>query len=300
MPAEAMSDVAVKLCPSILDNGHRIPSLLSFGPSFLPGRKAASEVYSTCRGKIDPRTGEVIEYVLASRPLFRPSDDGLEPAEIHTVERSEVSAGDTDGKLRAARRAKARLYDLCRYNSFEHFLTLTLDDTKVDGYDYKAAVRRLQQWCDNRVRRHGMAYVIVPELHPSSGRIHFHGLLKGGDLKLVDSGHKDKRGRVIYNCPSWGYGFTTVERLDGSYEAVCHYVAKYMTKAECEMARGTIAGRYYYHGGELIMPSYVYLDPASSDLPFLGRETHVVELPGAGLTLRYFKPGGGDDDDRSI
>lgn len=268
----------------ILDNGHSIPSPALL-PFVLPGRKSAAEVYTTCRGKIDPRTGEVVEYVLASRPLFRP-DDGLEP--LSPKERSEPISGDSDGKLRAARRAKARLYDLCLYNDFDCFITLTLDDDKVDGYDYKAAVRRLCQWCDNRVRRRGLRYVIVPEEHPSSGRIHFHGLINSSAVQLIDSGHRDGKGRPIYNVPDWGYGFTTAELLDGTYEAVCGYIAKYMTKAECEMARGTLTGRYYYHSHNLREPNYIYFSPP--DTAALGHETKVVEIEGAGLTLRYFRP----------
>lgn len=275
---------AAKVAPvPILDNRHCIPSKSLF--LAVPGRKSASEVYTNARAKIDLRTGEIIQYVVASRPIFKADPD----IETDKPERSVGTAADTDGKLRAARRAKARLYDLCLLNDFDCFITLTLDDNVVDGYDYKKAVRKLCQWCDNRVRRKGLKYVIVPEKHPSSGRIHFHGLINSAAVKLSDSGHRDGKGRVIYNVIDWGYGFTTAEMLDGTYEAVCMYIAKYMTKAEAEMARGTLAGRYYYHSHNLLEPGYIYFNTSSSD--DLGVEEKVVEIDGAGLSLRYIKPG---------
>jgi len=281
---------------SILDNRHSIPSENALDLALqepFPAEKTTlsdllriseAEVFTNARMKLDPQTGECISICVASRPIFK-ADDFLEARE---KQGKGPSLGETDGKLRAARRAKSRLYDLCRFNTFTHFITLTLDDSKVDGYDYKAAVRKLCEWCDNRVRRKGFKYVIVPEKHPTSGRIHFHGLVDGTWLKMVNSGHRDGAGRTIYNITDWGYGFTTAVKLDGTYEAVCHYIAKYMTKSEVQMAQGTLAGRYYYHSHNLEEPRYIYFNALSTDE--LGEEVKVIQIDGAGLTLRYFNP----------
>lgn len=274
----APCEVITRAVP-ILDNGNRIQSALT--------PLTFAEVYTNCRMKIDPRTGEAVEIVLASRPIFKAED--VEARE--KTERETGKESDPEALQKAARRAKARLYDLCRFNDFDTFITLTLDDQKVNGFDYKAAVKKLGEWCGNRVQRRGLRYVIVPEKHPTSGRIHFHGLINSDAVKLEDSGHVDKRGRTVYNITDWGYGFTTAVLLDGTYEAVCRYVAKYMTKQENAEARGTLTGRYYYHGGALLEPKYIYFNALSDD--DLGEEVKAISIEGTSLTLRYFNPKGG-------
>lgn len=73
----------------------------------------------------------------------------------------------------------------------------------------------------------------MPELHPSSGRFHFHGLITKTnfirDDVVSDSGHYIL-GDKIYNFTKfWKYGFSTLSKIKNS-AAVEKYIAKYTTK----------------------------------------------------------------------
>ena len=166
---------------------------------------------------------------------------------------------------RSRSRARTRIFDLCQCNHFDLFVTLTIDRLKADRYDYRAILRTLNRWLDNRVRRKGLQYLIVPELH-KDGAVHFHGLFNDV-LHLVDSKRKDRKGHTIYNLPDWPLGFTTAIRLYGEKGAVSRYVTKYISKTE-----NIIGGRWYLHGGCLKEPMYTY-DNIDFD----------AELPGAFL-----------------
>lgn len=154
---------------------------------------------------------------------------------------------------RSKGRARRRIYDLAMCNDFDLFVTLTLSPDQVNRYDYGDIVRILNRWLDNRVRRKGLRYLVVPEFH-KDGAIHFHGLFNDV-LRLVDSGHVDKRGHAVYNLPDWTLGFTTAIHLYGERHAVSGYVTKYITKAEQR-----VGGRWYLHGGDLQEPTYTYGD----------------------------------------
>lgn len=258
------------------------------------------EVYTNGRLKINPRTGDIMEIVKASRPVFKAvaaeeigghSRKPVVPPEgqdIAEVEAASAALGDAweaqrqAGLLRGARRAKKRVFDLAACNDFDMMITLTLDPEDIDRYDYKPVIRKLGQWLDNRVRRKGLRYLIVPELH-KDGAIHFHGFINSEAVKLKPTRKRDKAGRKIFNVLDWTIGFTTAVFLDGTYEAACQYISKYVTK-QVENGKGCIGGRYYLHGGELLEPIYKPL-PIPFDTADFGRD---FEIPEASLTLTYF------------
>lgn len=242
-------------------------------------RVPISEALYNRRVKINPLTGAVLEDVCCSKDIFNPY--GLEkPDEPHKGAFCEdPRPEETDGSAikRSAARAKKELFELCACNEFDLFFTLTLDKEKIDRYDYKEAVKRLSQWLDNRVRRRGLKYVAVPELH-KDGAIHFHGLCNREACRLVDSGRRDK-GHVIYNVIDWKLGFTTAIELYGDSLAAAHYVAKYVTKGT---KGGTIGGRYYYHGGDLQKAKCLYYHE-----DFANFEGRVVQIDNAGISYTY-------------
>lgn len=249
--------------------------------------------FCNARLKINPRTGEAMEACIASRPLFNPL--GLESREkvvryrplpgreLWETEEASGAMGDrweqveAEGKRRSAARAKRRLFDIALCNDFDLFFTLTLSPQEIDRYDYGVAVKRLSVWLDNRVRRNGLRYVAVPELH-KDGAIHFHGLCNKSAVKLQNSGKRSK-GKTVYNITDWSLGFTTAVRLSGEYGAVCRYISKYVTKqSDC----GTIGGRYYFHGGKLQEPVYRY---GNADME--GAKGKTITIDEAGLDLLY-------------
>lgn len=171
-------------------------------------------------------------------------DGGLSPSE------EERARSNLD---RAQRRARSAVRDLALANLMKYFVTLTFDRSRVDRWDDKEVMRVTKNWLDNAVRRHGLAYVLVPERH-KDGAIHFHGFFNGA-FDGVDSGHKTSRGQIIYNLPAWPWGFTTAMEVYGEYAAAVSYCCKYISKGTEK-----VGGRWYYHGGDLRKPDVEYIN----------------------------------------
>lgn len=182
-----------------------------------------------------------------------------------------TSTSEEEKIARSQRRAKSHLLDFALCNNFECFVTLTLDSKVIDRTDYKAIIKKLNTWLDNRVRRIGLKYVGVPELH-KDGAIHFH-ILCNDVLKIVDSGtvirptggkpvkvatatrqgFKLDECRKVYNISDWTLGFSTMYYTYGDVRAVANYIVKYITKGDKK-----VGGRWYYSGGDLLKPLYRY------------------------------------------
>jgi len=156
---------------------------------------------------------------------------------------------DRDNIAESRRRALRACRDLgCCNPDLSIFATFTLDGAKIDRYDYAGIVAAMSTWLDNRVRRNGLKYLIVPELH-KDGAIHFHGLLNDV-LDRRPAGVKH-HGKWVYNLPDWTLGFTTAQRITGKdcVRKTTEYVLKYITKSADK-----VGGRYYLHGGKFDKP----------------------------------------------
>ncbi len=192
--------------------------------------------------------------------------------------REKGAVSDGDNMLRSMRRARAKVRRLALANDFKWFVTLTLDKEKVDRYNPKEIQKKLHTWLDNNVRRRGLRYVLVPELH-KDGAFHFHGFFNDV-LEAVDSGHKTTCGKPVYNLPRWSLGFSTAIELYGEYGSAVAYVCKYIGKQDGRR----IMGRWYFSGGDLKEPEKVY-----TDLDYRGLQEdfpgEFVELPLPGKSL---------------
>ena len=241
----------------------------------LSSARAADDIFCNCIRKTYPDGSSRV--MVADRAVWRVP--GYEPvaASAEKKRRGHILALDVDfdpdpetayeiaergGKAdecraaaaldRAKRRAKSAVRDLAYSNDFRYFVTLTLDQSKIDRYDMKEITRHLNHWLDNHVRRSGLRYVLVAERH-KDGAVHFHGFFNDA-LTATDSGHKDRGGHRVYNLPSWGWGFSTAIELYGDKHKAVGYVVKYITKAQEK-----IGGRWYYSGGDLQRPRVDYL-----------------------------------------
>lgn len=186
---------------------------------------------------------------------------------------------------RAVRRARKAVKDIARSNPWKYFVTLTLDPEKINRYDPVEVWKHLRHWLGNNVRRKGLTYLLVLE-HHKDGALHAHGLFNDA-LEGVDSGTMSLPGRkapvkvrseaqkaafermgghVVYNLPSWGWGFSTAIELYGEMDAAINYVCKYIGKemyAQDGSQCGTpekIGGRWYYSGGDLQRPTVEWFD----------------------------------------
>lgn len=240
----------------------------------------------------------------AAEDFSRQGRKGPAPAK-----REKGKKSDGDDMLRSMRRARAQLRRLALSNEFEYFVTLTLDKEKIDRFDGAAITKRLNQWCSNMVKRHGLRYVIVPEQH-LDGAWHFHGFFAGDGLEVVDSGTikrpgvkspqrpRDEAqraewlaegGHIVYNLPQWGYGFTTAMGLYGEYSAAVAYVCKYIGKQQGQRP----LGRWYYSGGALAKPKKTYLDLEYQGLAEDFKSDAIeLEIPGSKLLVIHTKQEG--------
>ena len=271
-------------------------------------QKSASDVRHTARMK--HYLGDQWELMVCSKPVFK--EDGWEqsgwrkPAASGSRE-SAAKQPDLPAKPPAAaeadvdrslRRAAAKLRDLALSNSFRYFVTLTLDQSKIDRYDMGQITKALNGWLDNHVRRDGLAYILVPERH-KDGAVHFHGFFNDA-LSVVDSGTLDVPGskkprkprsasqraewlaagaHVVYNVEAWPYGFTTALELYGDYPAAVAYVCKYVRKQ-----REKIGGRWWYHGGKLNGPVISYPDVEYREIAESGTG-YGFAVPGAAFVI---------------
>ena len=221
------------------------------------------------------------DVVCASAQMFREPgwelSDKWDSDKAKPVREAGVKS-EGENMLRSMRRARAKLRRLALANDFQYFVTLTLDASKIDRYDGQAVVIALSRWADNMVRRCGLRYILVPELH-KDGAFHFHGFLSGDGLKVVDSWVKWDN-RTVFNLPQWGFGFSTAQELYGDYHAAVGYCCKYIGKQDGQRP----LGRWYYSGGRLREPDKVY-----ADLDYRSVDNAVeFVIPGAKIKISMF------------
>lgn len=278
------------------------------------GRKSQSELISNAIVYTYPNGA--VDILCSSDRLFIPK--GYEDADDWGQNRPKPSKrekgkkSEGDDLIRSMRRARSKLRRLALANSFDYFVTLTLDKEKIDRYDGAVITKALGRWCDNMVRRHGLRYILIPELHEleeghTERALHFHGFMAGDGLKAIDSGtikvpefKKPRRprseaeraewlaagGHIVYNLPQWPYGFTTAISLYGEYSAAVGYCCKYIGKQEGQRP----LGRWYYSGGALEEPPKEYAILDYRDLKEQYPHDHVeLEIPGSKLLVIHTK-----------
>lgn len=251
--------------------------------------------------------GGLMELLVCSKPIFR--GEGWE-AERPSPKSPKNGTDSEEDAMRAVRRARARVRELALCTPFKYFVTLTLDERKINRHDIDAITAHMRTWLDNRVRRKGLTYVLVPELH-KDGAIHFHGFFNDA-LPAVDSGTvippwggRPRRpesvaegrrwladgGHTVYNLPDWDYGFTTAIELYGEYSKAVSYVCKYIGK---DLKAGKIGGRWYYSGGALGCPEVWFSDMFDWNSAFdtfvgaPGVSYYDYEVPEIGAAFRQF------------
>ena len=150
---------------------------------------------------------------------------------------NELTLSNIENISRSAHRSRQNLYDICRCNDFQYFVTWTFDQQKIDRLNDEKVKRKFTQF-QNYLRKKfpDMYYVAVPEYHKKGG-LHFH-LLIGGvtmeELKAVPAISKRgrfifKNGKQIFNVTRWRLGYSTLSII-GNDEATKHYICKYITK----------------------------------------------------------------------
>lgn len=161
-------------------------------------------------------------------------------------------------------RARSKIFELAMCNSWDNFVTLTLDPKKYDRYNLHVWRRDLSQWIrDQRKRGRGeLRYLLIPEMH-QDGAWHMHGLLAG-----IPAGDLERNGNGYLDWPRYRRKFGYIS-LDGIKNAVAvsKYITKYVRKDTDATAAALESGRHlYYHsrglrGRELVLEGEVRAGP---------------------------------------
>lgn len=143
-------------------------------------------------------------------------------------------------------RSKNKIYYYSRSNDWVggYFVTLEIDENRYNGRDYKVASELIRKFTKYlRQKDSSIRALFVPELHPSSGRFHFHGLISGNIEDILKYSGYIIKGYMVYNFISgWNYGFTNVTKVKNTL-AVEKYIAKYTTK---ELLNSTLYQHRYF------------------------------------------------------
>lgn len=184
-----------------------------------------------------------------------------------------VKASEPRKRSDNLRRTLSKVSDIILLNDWKYFFTGTLGDTEFDPTNAKDALKPVTKWLNNCVTRKGLQYLLIAEIQPRSKRIHWHGVLNDA-LPVVDSGrrlyhkkafkletlqrrHIDTTDlQVVYNIPSWRFGYSTAMQITENGGAFANYITKYITKEN-----KSVFGRYYWSSKNIVrLPDEFYFD----------------------------------------
>lgn len=195
--------------------------------------------------------------------LANPKSDEYIPFEDKVIEVSDINRLEDfeySEELRkrknardSYRRTVNKIHDLARCEKWTMFYTLTFSPAVADRTDFSFCMGKARKWFDNLRQRkaHDLKYLLIPELHADKCSWHIHGLVcNDNGISYVDSGKRDKHGKIIYNVENYKLGWSTATRIDDT-QKVSSYVLKYITKDLCERSLGQ---RRYFRSNNLQKP----------------------------------------------
>lgn len=133
-------------------------------------------------------------------------------------------------------RVRNRIFEIAINNDFTHFITITLDEKKIDRYDALLISKKLRKVFNNYKSKvdSNFAYLLVPEYHKDKA-LHFHGLFRlsfnNKDLRSLGidkkTGHKVFRSKWLFNS----FGSNRLVAFPRSQSVfISKYITKYITK----------------------------------------------------------------------
>ena len=125
-------------------------------------------------------------------------------------------------------RSKRFIREISLCNSFEHFVTFTVNQDMCNRYDVDMCQENLRRLLKNyqeqaKRRKKDFKYIFITEKH-HDGAFHFHGLIKGCfDLYINNQGYYSSK----YFDKNLGFNsFSEIK----DYTKCCNYITKYITK----------------------------------------------------------------------
>jgi hypothetical protein len=165
-------------------------------------------------------------------------------------------------------------------NDWQYFITITLDDKKVDSDNYDYVLRRLLKDFEN-IRRYydkDFKYLLVPELSPKNNRLHFHGLVRfgktsdqlkfDGEIKYLGVNKRYKNRFYRFERFFKKYGASRLDEIVRDSPAIVYYIAAYLGKSNRKIDNRTIdkiGTRYYYSSKGLKKAAKITLNKQQED-----------------------------------
>lgn len=182
---------------------------------------------------------------------------------VHTDKHTDHEKYETklDNSLSRTRRL---ILEKALCNPWSHFATLTIDPTKFDRYSLKDFYKVFSQWLrDYRKKGYEIKYLLVPEMHPTSGAWHLHGFFYGLPplerfSSLIYSDHRIPLKLLYSNFEFWSeysnkFGFSSFGKIRSPVRSA-FYISKYITK-DHEMLVSDLGAKMFYSSQKLNTPS---------------------------------------------
>lgn len=163
-------------------------------------------------------------------------------------------------------RTKQKIYEICRSNNWEWFVTFTFDPKRVNSADYEYLTTLLSNWFHNIKKRYApdLKYLVVPELHLDGLKYHFHGgIANTGSLDFMFREVLD--GTEQYVLKQYNLGFSLCSRVKDN-SRFCSYITKYITKDLCAVTKGK---KRYWYSKNLDKPIETLLTTDNKDFDIL-------------------------------
>lgn len=150
-------------------------------------------------------------------------------------------------------RTKRVIYEYARCNKWDYFVTLTLDESKIDRNSIKEFQERFKKTIvsmnsqitgEEWGRQKKVEYLLVPEHHKNGG-FHFHGFMRGfhkSDIRMNEHNH------IEWKQYRDNFGFCNLQKIKNP-QAVAKYATKYITKEAMETITEKGANAYYHSQG---------------------------------------------------
>lgn len=159
---------------------------------------------------------------------------------VKSTDKSE-SSKPNDSKLdNSLSRSRRLILEKALCNPWTHFASLTIDPNKYDRFNLPVFYKAFSQWLrDQRKKGFNVKYLLVPELHPTSGAWHLHGFFYGlppleSFSNLIHSNTSIPRKLLYSDFEYWPayqskFGFCSFGRIRSPVRSA-FYISKYITK----------------------------------------------------------------------
>ena len=163
-------------------------------------------------------------------------------------------------------------------NDWQYFVTITLDNKKVDSDNYNYVINQvLKEFV--KVRKYydkDFKYLLVPELSPKNNRLHFHGLVKfgksleqlkaDGEIKYLGFNRKFRNRFYRYERFFKKFGASRLDEIVKDSPAIVYYIAAYLGKRKIDNRKIDKIGSCYYYVSKGLRSAFkIKIDKTQAD-----------------------------------